>query len=463
MRIQFLGACRTVTGTCHLIQIGDRRIALDCGMFQGARDESRDFNEWIPEPMKHADAIVLSHGHLDHCGKLPVIVRGGYKGPIYCTQATADVARVVLEDSAKIQVEDAEYLNRRQRRPGDPMLQPLYNPADVELTRRCFRTVRYGQPIDLGGGVTATLLDAGHILGSAYVVLEWKEDGKDKRLLFTADIGRFNTPIIRDPYTLPGVFDTVITESTYGGKSHGPVDQIEPQLLAAVKQTIAKRGRLIVPSFAVGRTQTVLWYIHKFINDGVIPPINVYVDSPMGVEMTHIYSNHRDDYDSETAERIGGKDLFGLAKVNLATSAEESKRINSDRGPCVIIASSPTCEFGRVLHHIRQSIENPNDMILFVGFIPDNTLGRRLQDGNKHVRIYNVYYDVRCEVRTIHGLSAHADGDELLRFLAPTLKPQSEAFVVHGESDQAETFGNRLIAAGMGRATVPALETSMYD
>ncbi len=462
MRIQFLGACRTVTGTAHLLEIGGKKILLDCGMFQGPREEARQFNRWLPEELWRLDAIILSHGHLDHCGKLPMLVKAGYSGPIYCIEATADVARVVMTDAAEIQVEDAEYLNKRERRPDEPAIEPLYTPSDSLRTCKLFKTIKYGQHLTIGD-VSFTLLDAGHILGSAYVCANWKEAGRDRSLLFTADVGRYGQPIINDPATLPGAFDIVISESTYGGRVHGSSADIEPQLLEAVKTVIARKGRLIVPSFAVGRTQTMLWYMRRFIDRGEIPPINLYVDSPMGVEMTDIYERHRAYFDDETAAHLKDQDLFASKYIKLASSGAQSREINADRGPCVIIASSPTCEFGRVLHHLKQSIEDPKDMVIFVGFTPANTLGRRIQDGEKRVRILNRFYDVRCDIRTIHGLSAHADSNELLRFLGPTLKPTSRAFVVHGEVDQARTFAQSLVEHGMSQAIVPARETDVFS
>ncbi len=467
MRISFFGADRTVTGSCHLIETNGVRVLLDMGMYQGHRDEARRINEYLPFDPQSLDAIVLSHGHLDHCGKLPVALKHEFRGPIYATPATCEVARIVLQDAAKIQQEDAEYLNRRSREPGVEPIEALYTYSDVGAVLKAFRRVPYGRKTEIGQGVSFTFYDAGHILGSAYVVLETIENGQLRKVLFTGDIGRYDTPILRDPQPLEhskaAPFDVVITESTYGGRMHAPMAQVEPQLLAVVKETIARKGRLIVPAFAVGRTQTMLWYAQKFIAEKQIPPIPVYVDSPMGVEVTKITSEFRENYDTQTNEMIGNRDLFGLANVTLATSREESKRVNSDKGPCIIIASSPTCEFGRILHHVAGSVERDRDTILFCGWTPPNTLGRRLQDGNKRVRVLDRWYEVKCQVTTLHGLSAHADGDELLRFLEPTLSPKTTAYVVHGEADQAEIFAARLVNAGMGRAVVPAMETSDYN
>jgi metallo-beta-lactamase family protein len=464
MRIQFCGADRTVTGSSHFIEVNGLRLFLDMGMYQGKRDEARQINQHLPVDVKSADAIILSHGHLDHCGKLPVAIRAGFKGPIYCTSATAEVSRIVLSDSAKIQEEDAAYINRRTRGSDEPIPQPLYGPADIPAVLKLFKRVEYSQKTDLGRGVSFTFFDAGHILGSASVLLEWTQPGGGqpvaRRLLFTGDVGRYDAPILHDPVTSPGPVDLLITESTYGNVSHGPIADVGPQLLDAVKYCISRRSRLLVPSFAVGRTQTIVWYLEKFIHEGSIPQIPIFVDSPMGVEVSKVHCAFPQNYDDETRAMIGKGGLFSLAKVTFAASIDQSKQINLQQAPCVIIASSPTCEFGRILHHLEQSVEQPNDMIVFVGWIPPETLGRRLQDGEKRVRIYDRWYDVRCQVRTIHGLSAHGDGDELLRFLGPVLVPNTQAFVVHGEVDQAEAFAGRLLLAGAGSAVVPAMETS---
>lgn len=461
MRIQFCGANRTVTGSSHLVEVNGLRLFLDMGMYQGHRDDARLFNQYLPADVRSADAVILSHGHLDHCGKLPVAARAGFRGRIYCTPATAEVARIVLEDSAEIQLEDAQYLNQRAREPGAPPVEPLYGPDDVARVLQLLDRVNYGVRTDLGNGVSFTFFDAGHILGSAYVLLEWQEAGAERRLVFTADIGRYGSAIIRDPHPLPGPVDFVITESTYGNATHAPMAEVEPQLLDAVKYCVQHKSRLIVPSFAVGRTQVILWYVQKFVAQGKVPPIPVFVDSPMGVEASKAHSAFRENYDDETNAMIGTKDLFGLGRVTFAASRDQSRGINSVTGACVIIASSPTCEFGRVLHHVKRSIEQPDDVIVFVGWTPPHTLGRRLQDGQRRVRIYDRWYELKCQVRTIHGLSAHADGDELLRFLGPTLKPQTTAYVVHGEVPQAEGLAARLLRAGMGSVHVPAMETSV--
>lgn len=463
MRIQFCGADRTVTGSSHLLEVNGLRVFLDMGMFQGPRDEARRLNEYLPADVKTADAIILSHAHFDHSGKLPVAVRAGFNSPIYCTPPTAEVTGIILEDASRIQVEDAEHLNRRAMGVDQPKIEPLFTPEDLPAVIRLIKRVKYGQRTELGNDVAFTLYDAGHILGSAYVIVDWKEQttGVRRKLLFTADIGRYNTPIINDPTPLAEPVDVVICESTYGNTSHGDIAAVEPQLLDAVKHVCQTKGRLIIPAFAVGRTQTMLWYLEKFIREKSIPPLPIFVDSPMGVEATKVTRAFHDYFDPQTVDLMGDTPLFGGGRVTLASSRQESMRINSSSGPCVIIASSPTCEFGRILHHVKRSVEEPKDLIVFVGWTPYNTLGRRLQAGQKRVRIYDRWYDLRCQVRTIHGLSAHADGDELLKFLAPTIRQETQAYIVHGEPPQAEGFAQKLIEAGMGSATVPALETSL--
>ena len=475
MRIQFCGADRTVTGSCHLIEVNGLRLLLDFGLYQGPREQARRINQYLPEDFATIDAVILSHGHLDHCGRLPLLARHGFDKPIYVTPASAEVARIVLMDAAKIQEEDADYLNRRERAPGEDPVEPLYRSTDAAAVLKLWRRVKYDQRTEIGNGVAFTFFDAGHILGSAYVVLEWTENGGGgggkggngagangvKKLLFTADVGRYGTPILRDPHALDESFDYVITESTYGARDHAPMEQVGPQLLDAVRFGLERRSRLLVPSFAVGRTQTILWYMQRFIQEKQIPHVPVFVDSPIGVAVSEVHAEFRDYYDDETSRAIGEGHLFGASQVTFAASGQQSRDINAHRGAAVIIASSPTCEFGRILHHLKQSLERTNDMVLFVGWTPPNTLGRRLQDGQKRVRVYDRYYDVRCQVRTIHGLSAHADGGELLRFLQPTLTPQSTAYVVHGEEDQAEAFARRLLRGGIGRAVVPAMESSV--
>lgn len=470
MRYRFLGAARTVTGSAHLVDAGGRRVLLDFGLFQGHREEARRLNEQLSGELAQADAVLLSHGHLDHCGRLPMLGRAGFHGPIYATAPTVDVARVVLEDAAQIQQEDADYLNRRTRLGMDMPVRPLFTQDDVRRVLRQFRVVRLGETVDLGGGLSAVLHEAGHILGSSYVTLTFDRGTCRRRLLFTADIGRHGTPILRDPAPLDGPFDDVITEATYGTVRHAPMEQVGPQLLAILREAVRRRGRLILPSFAVGRTQTLLWYVQRFIQNRELPELPIYVDSPMGSEISAIHQRHADAFDDETRRAVceGDRcDLFGISRVHFAVTAEESRAINRASGPMVIIASSPTCEFGRVLHHLKRSVENPDDAVVFVGWTPPNTLGRRLQDLGRapdngaadrprKVRILDRFYDVRCAVHTLHGLSAHADGSELLAWLGPTLKPATTAYIVHGEPDRCDGLAMRLLDAGVGRAIAPA-------
>lgn len=465
MIIRFCGADRTVTGSSHLVEVNGLRILLDCGIFQGHREEARRLNSIVAPNPGTIDAVLLTHGHLDHSGKLPVLLLQGFRGPIYCTAATADVTRIILEDAAKIQEEDADYLNRRAIDPNQSPVQPIYTSADVNPVMRAMKHVSWEQRVDLGRGVSFTFFDAGHILGSSYVWLEWTDErespSRKRSLLFTGDIGRYHTPIIEDPVAPPGPADIVITESTYGGRSHADIAEVEPQFTQAIKDTITRQSRLLVPSFAIGRTQTVLYYIAKLVARKEIPPIRTYIDSPMGVEASEAYAKYGLHYDDEARALLGDVDLLKFSGVTLSRTGQDSRKINNDRGPCVIIASSPTCEFGRILHHLKWSLENPKDIVLFVGFTPPGTLGRRIQDGQKRVRVFDRWYDVRCEVRTVHGLSAHADADELEQFLSPALNEHTQAFVVHGEPEQAESFAARLIARGVNSASVPAMSSAM--
>lgn len=462
MLLRFFGADRTVTGSCHLVEANGLRLMLDFGMYQGPRDLANQINAEVPTGLKTCDAVILSHGHLDHCGRLPMLLREGFRGPIYATPATIDVARVVMLDAAKIQQENISYLNRRSPIHDGAPAHPLFGEDEVNKVLRQFQPVHYDEPKDLGRGVSFTFHDAGHILGSAYVVLEAKETSKTRRLLFTGDVGRYNSPVLRDPAPVPGAMDAVITESTYGTVKHGPMDAVGGQLLEILKLAIQRKGRVLLPSFAVGRTQTMLWYVQRFIQNKDIPAIPIVVDSPMGVEVSNITTKYPEYYDDETRKAVcdeNGCQIFGESHVTFASTSDESRAINNMTGPMVIIASSPTCEFGRILHHLKRSVERPEDTIVFVGWTPPETLGRRLQEGARKVRILDRFYELNCAVRTLHGLSAHADGDELLKFLAPTLTPQTTAFVVHGEEDRVDGFAARLTAAGIGAASAPASAT----
>jgi len=463
MILRFLGAARTVTGSSHLIEVAGKRILLDCGLFQGRREEARRLNEFFSPHFNKLDAVILSHGHLDHCGRLPLLTRNGFAGEIYCTEPTASIARIVLEDSAQIQMEDAAYLNRRTRSDDQTHVQPLYTPADLRPLFKLFKYIPLQKRIGIGD-VGVTLFDAGHILGSAWILVDWKtKAGLTRTCLFTADIGRFNTPIINDPHLPFEPADIVITESTYGGRAHNPMNDVEPAFLFLLQETIRKRSRLLIPSFALGRTQTMLWYVEKFILENKIPNLRVYIDSPMGTELTRVYLEHPASYDDQTSKLMKDHDFMRDDNVKLASTGEQSRQINSDSGPCVVIASSPSCEFGRILHHLGRSIEKPQDTVLFVGWTPPGTLGRRLQDGDKRVRIFDRYYDVKCKVTTLPGMSAHADGDEMIRFLKPAVSSKTHAFVVHGEADQSEVFASRLVRElGAAAATVPAMESSVF-
>lgn len=469
MRYRFLGAAQTVTGSAHLVDAGRCRVLLDFGLFQGRREEARRLNESLSAELADVDAVVLSHGHLDHCGRLPMLARAGFHGPVYATAATADVARVVLMDAAQIQREDADYLNRRTRLGMDQPVRPLFTEDDVRKVMRQFHIVRLGEPVRLADGVTVALHEAGHILGSAYVTLQHAKAASVQRLLFTADVGRRGTPILRDPAPLTGAFDAVISESTYGTVKHAPMAEVGPRLLRILREAVRRRGRVILPAFAVGRTQTLLWYVQRFIQSGDLPELPIYVDSPMGSEISALHQRHADAFDEETRQAVcdGDRcDLFGMTRVHFTVTSDESRAINREAGTAVIIASSPTCEFGRVLHHLKRSVENPDDAVVFVGWTPPNTLGRRLQDAATaapapggppaRVRILDRFYDVRCQIHTLHGLSAHADGDELLDWLRPTLTPATTAYVVHGEAERCEGFARRLVEAGVGRAVAPA-------
>jgi metallo-beta-lactamase family protein len=451
--LQFLGAARHVTGTKHLLEIGERRVLLDCGLVQGPRRVAEEANRRLPIAGSKLDSLVLSHAHIDHCGALPRLVKDGYAGPIWCTDATRSMLRMMLMDSAHIQGQDARHLAKRGER-----YEPLYDADDVEKTLRLVRSVPYRQPFDVIPGLRAEFLEAGHILGAAIVVLDAEDKGRKRRIVFTGDHGRKNLPILRDPDRIPEC-DVLITESTYGDRRHEDRADMMAMLAQIIAEELHDGGRVIVPAFAVGRTQTVVLFLGQLIAAGHLPKLPIYVDSPMSREATRIMAAHPELFDDETAALLrGGAHPLFFDGVEYVADVEASKALNQVRSG-VIISASGMCEAGRVLHHLRQSIGRREDCVLLVGYQAQGTLGRRLLDGERHVRIYGEPMDVNCKVRFMPGLSAHADGDELLEFTGHLASRCRQAFVVHGEDGPAERHAERLRERGFRSVEVP----SKYD
>ncbi|HNU40372.1 MAG TPA: MBL fold metallo-hydrolase [Methanothrix sp.] len=460
MILQFWGAAQTVTGSMHLVEADGHRMLLDCGMAQGRREEAKKLNSEFPFQPEKIDAVVLSHAHLDHSGKLPMLVKKGFSGSIFSTSATRDLCSAMLADSASLQEMDARYVNRQNEKQGLPFIKPLYTLHDVARTMRLFQTVEFERPLQILPGIKMTFKNAGHILGSASVTLEIAE-GRDKKkvtaLAFTGDLGRKGAAVVQDPDIIDRA-DVLITESTYGGRDHGPMDEARKNLARVVKETANNRGLLIIPAFAVGRTQDVVYHLHELMQSKEIPQMPVYVDSPLATNITEIFRAHPECYDEETEQLLmqdGGDDPFGFNMLRYTRSTEESKKLNNIRRPAIIISASGMCEGGRVLHHLRRNIGDPNTTVLFVGFQAENTLGRKLLRGDKTARIYGEEHEVRARMEKIDGYSAHADEGELLDFINAIQNRPKRVFVVHGEPDATAAMAAGLARLGIEDIAIP--------
>lgn len=459
--LQFFGAAQSVTGSMHLVEANGRRVLLDCGMVQGKRQEARKLNSEFPFDVMSIDAVVLSHAHLDHSGKLPRLVKNGYDNSIFSTSATRDLCSAMLRDSASLQEMDIKYVNKLNAEKRLPFIKPLYTIHDVTTTLRLFQTVEYGRTVEILPGVKLTFRDAGHILGSATVTLEIAEGQGEKKvttLVFTGDLGREGAAVVRDPDIIQRA-DVLITESTYGGRYHGPMSEAKEKLARIVSDMAHNGGLLIIPAFAVGRTQDVVYHLHELMESKQIPPMSVYVDSPLATNITEIFRQHPECYDEETEKLLlqdGGKDPFGFDMLQYTRSTQESKRLNDLRMPAIIISASGMCEGGRVLHHLRRNIGDPKTTVLFVGYQAENTLGRKLLQGDKTVRIYGEEYEVRARMEEIDGYSAHADQGELLGFVSAIPSKPQRVFVVHGEPDAAKVMAAGLCKLGIPDVVIPA-------
>jgi metallo-beta-lactamase family protein len=456
VQIEFAGAAREVTGSCHILRVGERTILLDCGMFQGRREESREKNQSLPLPVEQIDAVVLSHAHIDHSGRLPFLVRHGYRGPIYCTAATRDLCSVMLADSAHIQEKDAEFLARRHRE----VAEPLYSMRDAAVAVDRMVGLTYDAPFDVVPGVRATFTDAGHILGSASIALECREAGGTRRVVFSGDVGRRGLPIIRDPQAPTGGADVVLLESTYGNREHPSVEGARDQLAEVIRAAAARGGKVLVPAFSVGRTQEIVYDLHVLVRAGAIPEIPIVVDSPLAIDATTVFAMHPEIFDQseDLVRRV--QDLFHFTQVQYTREASESKALNSRHGPMVIIAASGMMEAGRILHHLAHNASDPRTTILIVGFQAAHTLGRRIVERAPVIRVFGEDVALRAQVIELAGYSAHGDRHELHGWLNAVRdgNPGSTAptvHLVHGEPDAQDAFAVQLRAAGYGAVDAP--------
>lgn len=455
MQLTFHGAARTVTGSMHLLEVNGKRVLLDCGLYQGRRAEAYERNKNFPFDPRTIDTVILSHAHLDHSGNLPGLVKAGFRGDILCTAATRDLAAVMLRDAADIQVSDTQYVNKVRARQGQPPVEPLYEPADAEAAISALVGLSYERPSAVVQGVSVTFHDAGHILGSATVDVTMHEGGRTARLVFTGDLGRRGMAILRDPTVVTGA-DYVITESTYGNRKHDSLAVAEATLARLINATCANGGHVMIPAFAVERTQEIVYALHRRRLAGGLTNAPIYVDSPLALDATDVFRLHPECYDEQTlAFMRQNDDPFGFRQLHYVRSVDESKALNERREPFIVIAGSGMCESGRIVHHLRNRISKDGELVLLVGFQAEDTLGRRLQEGKKVVRIFGEEQRVRADVETIDGFSAHADHDDLLWWVGKAGQKAKQVFVVHGEPESAEALAAALRQNGIAGAIVP--------
>ncbi len=459
MKLAFWGAARTVTGSMHLLEVNETKILLDCGLFQGKRSLSYERNLNFPFDPSQIDALVLSHAHIDHSGNIPNLVRQGFSGNIFCTPATRDLSAAMLADSGRIQENDIQYLNKKRGRKGLPPVDPLYTEDHAIESLGYFVSVPYWRSLPIAPGVKLTYHDAGHILGSAIVVLDITEGGASKRLVFSGDLGRTGMAILRNPEFIDSA-DYVIMESTYGEREHESLGEATQKLREAVNECYRGSGKLLVPSFSVGRTQELVYALHQLSDARKIPELPIFVDSPLAVNVTEVFRLHPDAYNDEVRDFMSEDKYhyspFGFDHLTYVRKVNESKELNFMRESALIIAASGMCEGGRILHHLKNNIEDANATILFVGFQAEHTLGRRILDGHERVKIFGEEYMVRANVERIEGYSAHADKNELKawaeHFDADRLK---HVFLVHGELDAAAALAFALGAGSSHPVSIP--------
>lgn len=462
MRINFYGAAHTVTGSQHLLEINGAKLLLDCGLYQGRRADTYARNLNFRYSPRDVDAVILSHAHIDHSGNLPNLAKQGYAGHIFATHATADLASLMIADSGHIQESDAEYVNRKRAQRGEPPIEPLYTQEDAEQVAGMFKGVDYAKPFEPIPGVIVRLFEAGHILGSASVSLEIEEKGKKIRLWFSGDIGRYKLPLLRDP-VLPSEADYMIMESTYGNKSHSNPELAYIEFRDVVKRTVERGGKVIVPAFAVGRTQELVYNLNQMMHSGDVPRVPVYVDSPLAVNATQIFKRHLECFDAETRKFVeeSRHPALDFKMLTYVRSVDESKALNERKEPMIIISASGMAEAGRILHHLKNNIENPKNTVCIVSWQAPNTMGRRLADRVPQVRIFGEVYKRKCDIATIGGLSGHAGQDLLVKYATGVKGTVKQIFLVHGEEKQAMTLKGLLSERKMDQVHYPDLYESV--
>ena len=448
VKLKFLGGVRTVTGSSHLITAGKTEVLLDAGLFHGHRDEFYKVNTTFDYNPRAVSALVLSHAHIDHCGNIPSLIKKGLRCKIYTTSATKDLAGLMLEDSGKIQEEDIKYLNKINRRIGLPKREPLYTKKEASRATKIFRSISYNQRFCIAKNFCATLVDAGHILGSAVTVLDIKDGERNIRLGYAVDLGRKNLPLLNDP-VIPKNLDYLVMESTYGGRMHAPIEEAQSKLREAISRALRRGGKVLIPSFTLERTQEVVYFLNELLKEKLIPSVPIYVDSPLATDITEIFEYHLDYLDEKIRKDIArGESPFGLLNLRFIREQSVSKALNADKRPMIIIAGSGMCESGRILHHLQNNIEDSRNMIIVVGYMARDTLGRRIVEREKIVRIFGVEYELNAEVVIVNAMSGHADQKELMEFATGCL-PLKRVFLVHGEEEQSKALYGSLVEKGI--------------
>ncbi|NJN79184.1 MAG: MBL fold metallo-hydrolase [Anaerolineales bacterium] len=462
MRVNFHGAAHTVTGSQHLLEINGAKLLLDCGLYQGRRADTYERNLNFRYNPRDVSAVILSHAHIDHSGNLPNLVKQGFEGNIFATRATVDLASLMISDSAHIQESDAEFINKKRAQRGEEPIEPLYTKADAEDVIASFRGVDFNSAFQPIPGVTARLFEAGHILGAAGVLLDIEENGKKTRLIFSGDIGRYHIPLLKDP-VLPERADYLIMESTYGDKKHDNPELAFLEFRDVVKKTVERGGKVIVPAFAVGRTQELVYDLNRMMTNGDVKRVPVYVDSPLAVNATDVFRKHPECFDDETRKFVeeARHPALDFKMLTYIRSVEESKALNERPDPMVIISASGMAETGRIVHHIKNNIENPRNTICIVSWQAPDTMGRRLADREPEVKIFGDIYKRNCEVATIGGLSGHAGQDLLLNYATNLKGSVKQIFLVHGEEKQAMMLKDLLKEQKLDKVHYPALHESV--